>query len=141
MEILKIVLIFVCLFVFQFDNCLASIHVVHFNKSTYLGDNIGGDDDNSCKEWRLSAKQIEKIFSLSGRYKDNSVTMGYYWYWFPCEISGEIMENSKVWHFVINAAATATWSDGKKTIYWGCSKEECDRFFIMPYQGRGEPVL
>lgn len=66
--------------------------------------------------------------------------MGYYWLWVPCEISGRLIYNNKEWFFSINAAATAEWSDGKDIIYWGCTKEECDSMFIMPYMGRGNPV-
>ncbi|SQJ18892.1 Uncharacterised protein [Salmonella enterica subsp. enterica] len=45
--------------------------------------------------------------------------MAGFWLWFPCEITGELIYNKKQWHFSINAAATAEWSDGKETIYWG----------------------
>lgn len=59
--------------------------------------------------------------------------MNGYWLWFPCYISGELIYNNEKWHFSINAAATSEWSAGNKTIYWGCSKEECDDMFIVPY--------
>ncbi|HGB3317827.1 TPA: hypothetical protein ACIVBD_004471, partial [Salmonella enterica subsp. enterica serovar Wangata] len=93
-------------------------------------------DRNLCNKWVLNASQIEKIFLLSDKYKEMSDTMTGFWLWFPCEITGELICNKKKWHFSINAAATAEWSDGKETIYWGCSREKCDDMFILPYPGR-----
>ncbi|EEE2004615.1 hypothetical protein CI266_005071 [Salmonella enterica subsp. enterica serovar Kotte] len=122
-------------------SCFSSVTILNINKPRYINavHNVDGDF-SLCVNWNLNQRQIEKVFLLSDKYKEESDIMEGYWLWFPCEISGELMENNKKWHFIINAAATASWSDGKNTIYWGCSKEECDDMFILSYAGRGNPV-
>lgn len=113
------------------------MEILKINKSHYI-DAVNSEpgDSTLCSKWVLSARQIKKIFSLSDKYKEQSVIKGGAWLWFPCEISGELVYNKKKWHFSINGAANAIWSDGKIYIYWGCSREECDDMFILPYQGR-----
>ena len=128
----KIILSFVLCFFVNF--CLADMRILKINKSHYIdATNSERGDATLCSKWTLNARQIEKIFSLSDKYKEMSDIMTEFWLWFPCEITGELVYNKKKWHFSINAAATAEWSDGKETIYWGCSREKCDDMFIVPY--------
>ncbi|EDW0823306.1 hypothetical protein ABX050_003128 [Salmonella enterica] len=131
------VIIFVILFLSSVSYCFADMKILKINQSHYMSPyNKEPGDRNLCNKWVLNASQIEKIFSLSDKYKEMSDTMTGFWLWFPCEITGELIYNKKKWHFSINAAATAEWSDGKETIYWGCSREKCDDMFILPYPGR-----
>lgn len=128
----KIILSFVLCFFVNF--CLADMRILKINKSHYIdAANSERGDATLCSKWTLNARQIEKIFLLSDKYKENGDIMNGYWLWFPCYISGELIYNNEKWHFSINAAATSEWSAGNKTIYWGCSKKECDDMFIVPY--------
>ncbi|EAU8701423.1 hypothetical protein EJ824_24300, partial [Salmonella enterica] len=116
------VIIFVILFLSSVSYCFADMKILKINQSHYMSPyNKEPGDRNLCNKWVLNASQIEKIFLLSDKYKEMSDTMTGFWLWFPCEITGELIYNKKKWHFSINAAATAEWSDGKETIYWGCS--------------------
>lgn len=114
------VIIFVILFLSCVSYCFADMKILKINQSHYMSPyNKEPGDRNLCNKWVLNASQIEKIFSLSDKYKEMSDTMTGFWLWFPCEITGELIYNKKNWHFSINAAATAEWSDGKETIYRG----------------------
>lgn len=118
------VIIFVILFLSSVSYCFADMKILKINQSHYMSPyNKEPGDRNLCNKWVLNASQIEKIFLLSDKYKEMSDTMTGFWLWFPCEITGELIYNKKKWHFSINAAATAEWSDGKETIYWGCSRK------------------
>lgn len=58
-----------------------------------------------------------------------------FWFWFFCEIMGELIYNKKKWYFFINVVVMVEWFDGKEMIYWGCFREKCDDMFIFLYSG------
>ncbi|ECX8974336.1 hypothetical protein CVW79_23650, partial [Salmonella enterica] len=98
------VIIFVILFLSSVSYCFADMKILKINQSHYMSPyNKESGDRNLCNKWVLNASQIEKIFSLSDKYKEMSDTMTGFWLWFPCEITGELIYNKKNWHFSINA--------------------------------------
>lgn len=96
------VIIFMILFLSSVSYCFADMKILKINQSHYMSPyNKEPGDRNLCNKWVLNASQIEKIFSLSDKYKKMSDTMTGFWLWFPCEITGELIYNKKKWHFLL----------------------------------------
>ncbi|EBS7636600.1 hypothetical protein CDR68_23185 [Salmonella enterica] len=138
--------------------CTVIVSATFFCKMTFSADiSIGGvsksiytgtDDDKtknlpeyeSCKDWSLTASQVKRIFDLSTKYPDNSVIVNDY-YWLPCYIDGWLVVDGVRWDFSINAGATAQWHNDSGKIFMGCKKEECDSFFLLPYNAMSDGPL
>lgn len=111
------------------------LRVTFIGKSEYTGEKFDESSEvlfKACQSWHLNKKQVEQIFSLSIKYENDGSVMNDY-YWLPCEIKGVLFYNDVQWSFIINAAATAVWRSGNRSIYWGCNKRECDLMFLLPY--------
>lgn len=72
------------------------------------------------------------FFELSEPYKE--IPYGSF-YQVPCSISGKLKAEEKVWDFVVEGGATATWNIGKETRHWGCTAKACAPLVLAPYDG------
>lgn len=95
--------------------------VIHVAAPQYEG-SIGGSEEAACLGWRLGPSQVERFFKLSERYEESPYAA---FYQVPCSISGELEADARSWTFQINGGATAVWTSGDETRYWGCSDEQC----------------
>lgn len=130
------VIIFVILFLSSVSYCFADMKILKINQSHYMSPyNKESGDRNLCNKWVLNASQIEKIFSLSDKYKEMSDTMTGFWLWFPCEITGELIYNKKNWHFLLMLLPRQNGPMVRKR-YTGVFQGKCDDMFILPYPGR-----
>lgn len=89
---------------------------------------MGGSEEAACMEWRLVPTQVERFFKLSDRYEESPYSAFYH---VPCSISGELQAEGHSWSFQINGGATAIWTSGEETRYWGCSDEQCADLVIF----------
>lgn len=105
--------------------------VTQVGSARYEG-TAGSDEEKACRDWRLTAQEVENFFRLSERYDENPYSQ---FYQIPCSISGKLNAGEKSWDFVIGGGATATWTDGKETRYWGCAAKACAPLVLMPYDG------
>lgn len=86
----------------------------------------------ACHEWRLSPAQAAGFFELATRYAAPPYS-GFYF--IPCSIDGELMQDGKRWKFSIGGAGTAVWRAGDVTVHWGCSAPGCARLLLLPADG------
>ena len=112
----------------------SAIQVTRIDSPRYTSEHANEIEENACRSWQLSSADIIKIFEISTIYQDNGEIHRIY-YWLPCEIKGKLVSDHKEWSFTINAAAHAEWNDGHQSLYWGCSKQECEPLFLLPYDG------
>lgn len=96
---------------------------------------------SECKEWQrgLTKQKIKYIFENSEKYPDSVLPYGDGYYYLPCIVEGELKSDGAKWHFSINAAATAVWTNDKnENIAWGCDERGCSKLFILPYNAMGD---
>lgn len=79
--------------------------------------------------WHLAPSQAERFFKISERYEESPYEA---FYQVPCSISGELQVERSSWDFQINGGATAIWTSGDETRYWGCSDEQCADLVLLP---------
>ena len=90
----------------------------------------------SCGAWVLDRSQVERFFAASHEYADG---FGDAFYSLPCTISGELRAKGKKWTYEINAAATATWTDGETVRRFGCVDAACEPLvLLMPDDNSGQ---
>lgn len=112
-----------------------SITIIHVELPKYTqSDHYDEKLELACKNWVLSNDDIINIFNISNKYHSNSIILDDY-YWLPCEIKGMLVYENEKWNFSINGAANALWNNGHSSIYFGCSKKECNSMFLLPYDG------
>lgn len=94
---------------------------------------ISADNDKAlleaCRSWSLSKEQVADFFRLSQEYEISPYAS---YYQTPCSITGELKSVGEIWKFSINGGATAVWTRGDVTRYWGCSKPECEKLVLLP---------
>lgn len=88
----------------------------------------------ACAAWRLDARQVAAFFAASREYPDG---LGDGFYWLPCTIKGRLRAQEREWDFEINAAATATWTDGDTVRRWGCTDKACTPLVLLMPDGNG----
>lgn len=88
----------------------------------------------ACAAWRLDARQVAAFFAASREYPDG---LGDGFYWLPCTIQGRLRAQGREWDFKINAAATATWTDGDTVRRWGCTAKACEPLVLLMPDGNG----
>ncbi|QWP77651.1 hypothetical protein J5226_04360 [Lysobacter sp. K5869] len=86
----------------------------------------------ACAAWRLNERQVAAFFASGREYPDGTHDA---FYWLPCSIKGRLRAQGREWDFEINAAATATWTDGDTVRRWGCMAKACEPLvLLMPDQ-------
>lgn len=88
-----------------------------------------------CEAWRLNPRQVAALFAASREYPDGTHDA---FYWLPCSISGRLRAQGREWDFEINAAATATWSDGASVRRWGCTDKACEPLVLLMPDGNAQ---
>jgi len=83
---------------------------------------------DACAAWRLSERQVAAFFAAGREYPDGTHDA---FYWLPCSIKGRLRAQGREWDFEINAAATATWSDGATVRRWGCTAKACEPLVLL----------
>lgn len=83
----------------------------------------------ACRSWSLSKAEVAAFFNLAQEYE---ISLYASYYQTPCSIAGELKSGDEVWNYRINGGATAIWTRGDVTRYWGCSKPECEKLVILP---------
>lgn len=83
----------------------------------------------ACRSWSLSKAEVVAFFSLAQEYEISPY--GSY-YQTPCSIAGELKGADGVWTYRINGGATAVWTRGAVTRYWGCGRPGCEKLVILP---------
>lgn len=104
-----------------------AVHVTRVGAAHYEG-TISGAEEAACRQWRLSASQVERFFRLSELYEDSPYRE---FYQIPCSISGELQAQGRVWEFRINGGATSIWASGEEVRYWGCRDEQCRELVLL----------
>jgi len=135
-RIVKCFMFFYLIYYPFYVNSFSSITILNVSSSLYNEHGWSEDDFNLCKKWELSKKQVKEIFLLSEKLESYDSSTTFYWLWFPCSISGELISDEQKWFFTINGGGISKWTRGEVVIYFGCSVEKCDKFFILPYAGR-----
>lgn len=82
----------------------------------------------ACKTWKLDRDGVARFFNASREYPDGARDA---FYALPCTISGQLQAEGKTWSYVINAAATATWTNGTVVRTFGCSASACTPLVLM----------
>jgi hypothetical protein len=82
----------------------------------------------ACAAWRLSERQVAAFFAAGREYPDGTHDA---FYWLPCSIKGRLRAQGREWDFEINAAATATWTDGADQRRWGCTAKACEPLVLL----------
>ena len=108
-----------------------AVRVIRVGTAQYEG-TAGGGEEAACRKWRLSASQVERFFSLSKSFEDSPYSA---FYQVPCSIRGELQAQGRVWDFQINGGATAVWTSGEQTRYWGCTDEQCAGLVLIAADG------
>jgi len=105
-----------------------NLSIVKVNKATYTG--LANDPlAQACRDWALSLKEVETIFSLSK--KVDKPTLHHQYYHLPCEISGEAVLNGKPFNFTVNAGSYITINTNNTFQHKGCNSKECKPFFLI----------
>lgn len=86
----------------------------------------------ACQRWRLTSAQVERFFAISQRYSDTPYDR---YYLLPCDITGTLHAEQRMWIFEINAGGTATWRSGEEIRHWGCSANECAAMVLLQTDG------
>ncbi len=86
----------------------------------------------ACRNWALSAQQVERFFQLSDGYSEAPFSR---FYQVGCGISGELYADGQRWTFAINGGGMATWQAGERIRHFGCSAPECDSLLLLPSDG------
>lgn len=84
---------------------------------------------DKCKSWNLNSDSIIKIVRLSERISGED--MHHLYYRLPCEINGKLKWGSRTYDFMINAGSFLHLSSTDTSFYLGCSKKECQQYFLM----------
>lgn len=82
----------------------------------------------ACAAWRLDQRQVAAFFAAGREYPDGTHDA---FYWLPCSIKGRLRAQGREWDFEINAAATATWTDGDEVRRWGCTAKACEPLVLL----------
>ena len=109
----------------------SSPEVIEVADAEYTGE-AGDPLEAACRDWRLSKGQVAEFFRLSQRYEQSPYT-GFYQ--LPCSISGRLRSEGAIWDFTIGGGATAIWSNGGQTRYFGCSADACEPLVLLPADG------
>lgn len=88
----------------------------------------------ACAAWRLNPRQVAAFFAAGREYPDGTHDA---FYWLPCSIKGRLRAQEREWEFEINAAATATWTDGDTVRRWGCTAKACEPLVLLPPDPQG----
>ena len=89
---------------------------------------IGGSEKPACMGWDLGPSLAERFFEISERYEEIPYEA---FYQVPCSISGELEAEGRSWNFQINGGATAVWTSGDETRYWGCTDQQCADLVLL----------
>ena len=104
-----------------------AVRVIRVAAAKYEG-TVGGSEKVACDGWHLGTLQVEQFFRLSERYEESPYGA---FYQVPCSISGELEAVGRSWNFQINGGATAIWTSGSETRYWGCSDQQCANLVLL----------
>lgn len=86
----------------------------------------------SCQAWTLDRNEVARFFAASREYSDG---FGDAFYSLPCTIRGELRAEGRSWTYEINAAATATWTDGATVRRFGCADAACEPLVLLMPDG------
>lgn len=83
----------------------------------------------ACLNWQLSKKDVKNILKHS--HTITSIERHAIYYYLPCTIAGTLKKNNKFYSYQINAAANLILTSNTDIEYYGCSKAECEKYFLM----------
>lgn len=107
------------------------VRVTEIGRAAYSG-RAATAEERVCKDWRLSAAQVERFFALSKEYAENPYRE---FYQVSCSTSGKLESEGKTWAFEIEGGGTAIWKAGNSTRFWGCSASACEPLVILLTDG------
>jgi len=84
---------------------------------------------NKCIRWKLSYKDVYKVFSLVTPITSEEKAGLYNW--LPCYFRAKVIYKGCIYTMEINAASFLVLYNKKSTLYFGCSSSACERFFVL----------
>lgn len=115
----------------RFPDSSLDILVLEISPADYHGA-AGHPLEEACRNWTLSAEQVESFFQLSDTYRETPYSR---FYQVGCGISGQLRANGQRWTFAINGGGTATWHAGEAIRHFGCSVSGCSSLVLLPSDG------
>jgi len=105
-----------------------AITIIDISKSAPKNHNKVDEFDSLCQTWTLSQNDILEIIKYS-----KPISMHDFMYLYnvlPCEVKGKLKVGDKEYNYVINAGSFMKLSSNDKTYYYGCTAEECEKYFL-----------
>lgn len=84
---------------------------------------------DKCIKWKLSSKDVYRIFSLVSPITSEEKAGLYNW--LPCYFRAKVTYKGCIYTMEVNAASFLVLYNNKTTLYFGCSSSACERFFVL----------
>lgn len=90
--------------------------------------NKNDEDYGKCKKWSISIKELETIIRKFEQLSSEEQHLLYLY--LPCEATGEIKIDKKIYKYWLNAGATLTLKDHKRIFYYGYAGLNYKKYFL-----------